>query len=998
MTSSKSIHFPANVFGSILNSPSSAISALSSQIDSSSPVSLTIAMKLQPKKRYRKFKLPEADLSPDESVNPIVLKSDQVNSAVGLLLKRTGHLNNEISAVRSTRKPKYRVSKITVPGKNHQKTRPQSALAKFEIKRQKTGLQSKPVEQILFPIQLSSERSRGSDVFPSNRKRKVKFAKQNFSLVGSLITAPPSDKSKLTIPKPMSDWSDRRIISSYRPKVTTPRTVTKSKPIVDEMTSPSKKSESTLHSGKIIISPTTPNPPFEVTNKPKMSNSQKQIGKDQQSPSVNIARNLGNHGAVLLASGQLSHTNKSKITRVPLEPLDYETELDKSHSENLMERTKQLGPYELSPFSAIETSGNENIDRVDRAQEPVTSPPSQFTRSPLNQISSSVKPNSKFGYAEEILSTPPTTSNYDYKRNRGSQSNAESSIRSIANAIDSRRNNIIKYDYGHFGERMVPLRQSDSSFAATTPTTSTTTTTTPKPSVVIATNQPVEPSNVYFDSNPTPSSNEMTDSELETVRENDIDAQETTTTADPLIEGNLVIGSTVTPWSWDDSASGDGGAGDDGLLVSPLFASSNDDDEIQRNQEYKQTSPQESTTTPSVFVTERPFKDQTSYTKMPTSDVESGRDTTRYFFPFELKYLAQLCKNSSAFGLTNSVPTTTPIPSTSTSTTTTPRPTSRPIEELTVERSQIDESLVNYGDRPIGRGRKNRYNMKKVAYQYKPLGNSIVRQSSPSPPSTANLYSNERRYKTVTSQFSPNKRRPEPITTTTPIPTSIESDTELSSDPQTEVPKEDDVRTVQPYPLNHEYRYEAPFQDHGGHGEPIGTSHFVEDVDLKATETTEPLKSQTDENVYEPISYDEDKNAFENFELPLPRIRPKNTLNSDSKPKGQQQANPKKMTFESEPNESPSKTLKAPLISSDEKPKGKKYPPSKTLENSGGISSSILDELAGIPGGAGRDYPALHKIPEEIDFSCKGRASGFYADMNLRCQVSSQKNFLIKLN
>lgn len=44
-------------------------------------------------------------------------------------------------------------------------------------------------------------------------------------------------------------------------------------------------------------------------------------------------------------------------------------------------------------------------------------------------------------------------------------------------------------------------------------------------------------------------------------------------------------------------------------------------------------------------------------------------------------------------------------------------------------------------------------------------------------------------------------------------------------------------------------------------------------------------------------------------------------------------------------------------------------------------------EMSGIPGNAGRDYPTMAKLPETFDFTCKNQFNGFYADMKHRCQV-----------
>lgn len=51
------------------------------------------------------------------------------------------------------------------------------------------------------------------------------------------------------------------------------------------------------------------------------------------------------------------------------------------------------------------------------------------------------------------------------------------------------------------------------------------------------------------------------------------------------------------------------------------------------------------------------------------------------------------------------------------------------------------------------------------------------------------------------------------------------------------------------------------------------------------------------------------------------------------------------------------------------------------------------DALANIPGEAGKDFPILKEIPQTY-FSCDNRASGFYADVENRCQV--RYNALLK--
>ena len=44
-------------------------------------------------------------------------------------------------------------------------------------------------------------------------------------------------------------------------------------------------------------------------------------------------------------------------------------------------------------------------------------------------------------------------------------------------------------------------------------------------------------------------------------------------------------------------------------------------------------------------------------------------------------------------------------------------------------------------------------------------------------------------------------------------------------------------------------------------------------------------------------------------------------------------------------------------------------------------------EVAGVPGIAGRDYPVLDRVPPTL-FSCRGQvAGGYYADPQTKCQA-----------
>ncbi|GAB6027823.1 hypothetical protein CHUAL_002052 [Chamberlinius hualienensis] len=48
---------------------------------------------------------------------------------------------------------------------------------------------------------------------------------------------------------------------------------------------------------------------------------------------------------------------------------------------------------------------------------------------------------------------------------------------------------------------------------------------------------------------------------------------------------------------------------------------------------------------------------------------------------------------------------------------------------------------------------------------------------------------------------------------------------------------------------------------------------------------------------------------------------------------------------------------------------------------------SYPDDLSAIPGEAGKDYPNLHRLPEDIYFSCDDKLPGYYADVDYKCQV-----------
>jgi len=144
----------------------------------------------------------------------------------------------------------------------------------------------------------------------------------------------------------------------------------------------------------------------------------------------------------------------------------------------------------------------------------------------------------------------------------------------------------------------------------------------------------------------------------------------------------------------------------------------------------------------------------------------------------------------------------------------------------------------------------------------------------------------------------------------------------------------------------------------------------------------------------------EDKAVFDNFgpETMQPRHRPLKSKNnkgfSDShNPYHREstiQYDQRSLPDSNEPMERPNYHLHhhhEQRISPHPSDERKVTPPMSPDYSSEGDPLDNFGELAGIPGNAGKDYPTLSKLPEGINFSCKDRTSGFYADPYYRCQV-----------
>ncbi|XP_074598476.1 uncharacterized protein LOC141853133 isoform X2 [Brevipalpus obovatus] len=342
--------------------------------------------------------------------------------------------------------------------------------------------------------------------------------------------------------------------------------------------------------------------------------------------------------------------------------------------------------------------------------------------------------------------------------------------------------------------------------------------------------------------------------------------------------------------------------------------------------------------------------------------------------------------------------------------------------------SDRDEEHLSFGDRRTDRKNRN-FNMRKVAYQYKPL-----------PPTTTPMspqYDSESdssakiEYESVTEVATSGYGDYDQSTTPAyQDPTnSLDYDTtKRSHDLYTPNYGQDHARhqhqhhhnsnrnnnnnndiTNQPKffterPPNQPATYSDPANYVNEYDEeyPYTNREMDKNYDqtMAVTDTTHQYRDETDNNGKRNTLAD-DKAVFDNFGLEAmePRTRPLKSKNRDTFAH-RDHHNRRESTIQYDQRSLPDSSVHShrpnyhlhhhheQRVSPHSRDETRVTPPMSP--DYGSDSSDSLDtfgELAGIPGNAGKDYPTLSKLPETISFSCQDRTSGFYADPTHRCQV-----------